>query len=364
MKLNKYFSYNKGRLPKGCRLCVKGQKLVLFVTGICPRHCYFCPISDLKYQKDVIYANERNVKKLDEVVAEAKAMDAKGAGITGGDPLARLERSIYFIKGLKKRFGKKFHIHLYTSLDLVTRKKLEKLYKAGLDEIRFHLDIGSEKLWDRLLLALPYKWDAGIEAPLVPGKEKMLKKIIDRFHDKAGFINLNELEMADNEHSYLPKMGFKTKSRMSYAVKGSLEMGKRLLGYAANKVPVHLCTAKLKDKVQLGNRIKREARHSKKSFDIVDDEGMLIRGALYLKELAPGAFYRKRLKRIDRKIIQKLKSFKIKNAEIDYSKGRIILSAKDAIKNKDKFIKMGLRPAIVREYPTADQLEMEVEFLG
>ena len=71
MKVNKYYSYNKGLLPKGCQYCVKGEKLVIFITGICPRNCKFCPVSDQKYQQDVIYANERKVNDFTDVIEES-----------------------------------------------------------------------------------------------------------------------------------------------------------------------------------------------------------------------------------------------------------------------------------------------------
>ena len=60
------------------------------------------------------------------------------------------------LRKLKKQFGKKFHTHLYTSLDLINDKTLEKLYKAGLDEIRFHLDLDNNKLWNKIKLAKKY----------------------------------------------------------------------------------------------------------------------------------------------------------------------------------------------------------------
>src|SRR3989338_362887 len=104
---NKFHSYNTGDLPKGCSYCVKGEKLVLFVTGLCLRKCYFCPVSDEKYQKDVVFANELKVRNFKDILKEAKAMNAKGAGITGGDPLAKLSRTASCIKKLKEKFGKK-----------------------------------------------------------------------------------------------------------------------------------------------------------------------------------------------------------------------------------------------------------------
>ena len=135
MKKTPYYSWNNGKLPKGCQLCVQGKKLVLFVTGLCPRCCYYCPISDKKYRKDVIYADEWPVTNIHQIIEEAKLINAKGAGITGGDPLCRLWRALFCIRRLKKEFGKGFHIHLYTSLDLVNEKNMKQLYKKHTREL-------------------------------------------------------------------------------------------------------------------------------------------------------------------------------------------------------------------------------------
>ncbi len=371
---NNYHSFQLGQLPQGCRHCVRGEKLVLFVTGYCPRRCYFCPLSDDKYKKDVIFANERKAGSIKDIILEARNMRAKGAGITGGDPLARLERTAGYIRALKKEFGKKFHIHLYTSLNLVREHSLQKLFLAGLDEIRFHPDLDSRHLWKNLALAKKFSWDTGMEIPVLPTKIKETKALIDYAQDKVDFINLNELEMADNSQSKLGRMGFATKNKLSYAVRGSLDAGKRLLWYVQRKgypLPVHLCTATLKDAVQLSNRIRREARYSKKAFDTVDEDGLLVRGALYLPELKPGFGYRKKLEQdLSRQIAalrgicaRMKKELNLKHVWVDEAKPRILLPKKHVLKLKKEFLKMGLVPAVVREYPTADQLEIEVEFL-
>ena len=127
VKVNEYYSYNQEELPKGCQYCVKGEKVVIFVTGLCPRKCYFCPVSDQKYGHDVQFANEREIKEIEDIIAEIKAMKAKGAGITGGDPLMKVDRVREYILQLKKDFGNEFHVHLYTSLNLVTPNILKKL---------------------------------------------------------------------------------------------------------------------------------------------------------------------------------------------------------------------------------------------
>ncbi|MBI4980951.1 radical SAM protein [Candidatus Woesearchaeota archaeon] len=372
---NPYHPFNLGELPPGCQYCVRGEKLVLFVTGVCPRTCYFCPVSDQKFQQDVIYANERKVESADDILKEAHLMDAKGAGITGGDPLSKLDRTIEYIKLLKEKFGKGFHIHLYTSLNLATEENLGKLWAAGLDELRFHLELESKQFWERLALARKFSWKIGVEIPLIPTKEKETFAVLEFVKDKVDFLNLNELEVADNSQSKLEEMMFHTKDELSYAIKGSLELGLKVLEFAQKEnyvLPIHVCTAKLKDAVQLANRLKREARGAKKKFDLVSEEGMLTRGALYLPELVPGFGYRKKLENVNKtEFVQKLEPLLIRlkkelrvdedDVFLDVSKPRILLSKTLLKQNRKLFRKLGLVPAVVSEYPTADQLEVEVE---
>ena len=197
---NCYSSFNIGELTRGCKLCVKGFKSVIFVTGICPRDCFYCPISDQKKNNDRLFVNEVPVLNPDDfeeisskMIDEARSHNSKGAGITGGDPLSKIDRTVRIIKILKKEFGKHYHIHLYTSLDLVNKNNLSRLFLAGLDEIRFHLDLYDSRLWERLELAREFSWDVGIEIPLIPDLKKKYIEIIERFKGAVDFFNLNEL---------------------------------------------------------------------------------------------------------------------------------------------------------------------------
>src|SRR3989344_649719 len=129
----KYHSWCAGQLSEGCQKCVQGPKLVLFITGICPQKCFYCPVSEHKFGHDVVYANEWKIKDPEnpvELLEEAKLAQATGAGITGGDPLANVERCCKYIRMLKEKFGIRFHTHLYTSLMLVTKERLQKLFDA------------------------------------------------------------------------------------------------------------------------------------------------------------------------------------------------------------------------------------------
>lgn len=371
-----WHSWSNGKLPKGCELCVKGKKLVLFITGLCSQRCFYCPVSEQKFGNDVIFANEWKVssENAEELIKEAELTEAEGAGITGGDPLMKVDRCCQYIKILKSRFGKKFHIHLYTPLKLVDEEKLQKLHDAGLDEIRFHLDLNDSCLWSRVELAKKHKWSIGVEIPAIPGYEIETAKAINFVSNKVDFINFNELERSDTktQHYKIDEFGFNTINEISYAIEGSAEIGMKMLREANKKgLKAHFCTAKLKDKVQMGNRIKIRARNIAESFDEITDEGLLSRGCVYLPELSPVAGYREKMKNADKnEMIEKLeekqkiieKEIKCR-AVVDKTKLRLIIPKKSAQNNSEKIKKMKLIPAVVEEYPTADAIEMSVEFL-
>ncbi|MFZ2455452.1 MAG: radical SAM protein [Candidatus Altiarchaeia archaeon] len=384
-----YHSYKLKTLPKGCKYCVKGQKLVLFITGVCNRKCFYCPISDEKKNKDVIYANEWNTehaggditgKELDIIIQEATLCNAKGAGITGGDPLLVTERTVAAINRLKSVFGRKFHIHLYTSLENVTEQRLQDLFNAGLDEIRFHPNLEDESVWDRIKLAKLFRWDVGVEIPVIPGYEDKTKKLVDYVAEYINFLNLNELELSDSSGNILEDKGYKAKDEESYAVSGSEDMGLALMRYCEEKgykFKIHFCTVKLKDAVQIAERIKKRSKNAASTLDLVTDEGLLIRGVIYLKETAPSFSYRKMLKEMDpakrKELIEKLnalqaelvKKYSLKKDAIivDDYKLRLLTSYKKAKKLAARLKAEGLVPAIVEEYPTKDALEMDIEFL-
>jgi len=382
MKIQKtpYFSYRIGSLPKGCQLCVKGEKLVLFVTGLCPRNCVYCPISDKKHQHDVTYANEWLTSDIKDIIREAEFCGAKGAGFTGGDPLVKINRTVTYIKALKKHFGKAFHIHLYTSFDLASEERLSLLYHAGLDEIRFHADIEDSRLWNRIELANKFKWDVGVEIPVIPKLKKETEKLLKFLDGKIKFLNLNELEVSDAEANQLSKLGYKTKDSLSYGVKGSEALALELLKYAKTNdfsYTVHYCTAKLKDRVQLSNRIKRRAKNTKQPFDMMDKSGMLKRGAIYVSYLFPSVGYEQKIVSLLPKqkgmILGKLRIYRMHlMKEFDIPKELIaidekkyrILTTMTVVHQLSKYIKdSNMKPAIVTEYPTWDQLIVELEWV-
>ena len=94
-------SSHRGPLSLACAQCSQGRKMVLFVTGLCRFRCFYCPVSPTRNQKDVVYANEREVHSDADLLDEARAIGAAGTGITGGDPLGVVDRVEHYVRLLK-----------------------------------------------------------------------------------------------------------------------------------------------------------------------------------------------------------------------------------------------------------------------
>jgi len=335
MKKTKYSSYNLNGLPEGCKYCVKGEKLVLFISGICSRNCWYCSLSEKRKNKDIILFNERETKSIKKLIEEVKESNATSAGITGGDPLLFLSRTIKYAKDIKKHFGKSFHIHIYMPTRLVTEKKLKRLSKY-IDEIRFNPEFSStnnKKVLEadikKIKLASLFwkKQNIGIELPMIPDRKKDFLELIEKSKDLIGFVNLNEFELSETNSNIITKKY--TLNEGGYTVKDSIKSGLWLLNrikLKKIKLKVHLCTAELKNNHQFKNRL---LKHNILPFGHRTKEGMVE----YLV--------------IDKKINNK-------DSYYDKQKKRTNLSEKLA-----KKIYKGNKIYLIEEFPTFDRIETE-----
>ncbi|MFQ5975249.1 MAG: radical SAM protein [Candidatus Hydrothermarchaeales archaeon] len=337
-------------LPEGCKLCEKGEKLVLFVTGLCKRGCYYCPLSDKRRDKDRVWANERLIKTTKDVLKESSRMDAKGAGITGGEPMIRFRRTLEYVTFLKSAFGRDFHIHLYTAC-ASEKEKLENLKKAGLDEIRFHAL--NDGLWNTIEKSVDVGIETGVEIPAIPGEEKLILDIVKRLKGFGGsFLNINELEFSETNAKFLKEKGHVLKDKLSYAVKGSEETAYKVLD-SDIEFNVHYCSSFFKDAIQLKNRLFRTAKNTAKAYEEVTEEGLLFKGIIEVSS-SDTAFGE--LKNIQQNLT---KEFRIPEnlLFLDKEKVRLETSVEIASFLSENYKPKGITLSVVEEYPTADRLE-------
>jgi len=343
----KFSSYCINGIANGCKFCVKGEKLVLFITGKCPRNCYYCSLSSKRKNKDIVWANERVCKNANDAVEEAVESNAKGAGITGGDPLFVLNRTLNYSKALKKKFGKKFHIHIYLPTNLVTMEKLKKLSNF-IDEIRFHprflsMNINEKDVENdinKIKSANNYwkKQNIGIEMPSFPDRKKEIFDFIKKVSPFIGFVNLNELEISDTNFDYMTKH-YKLK-KGGYVVSGSKEAGSWILEQCKkenSKLNIHLCTAETKNRFQYTNRLRR---HKIMPFGEKTKQGSVM----YLVISPKDKDEEKKIRALSKEVYY------------DSKKKRFILSKKAAIKLLDKH-----KITKIEELPTYDNQEIYSE---
>lgn len=308
--------------------------MVLFVTGLCGSRCFYCPLSFKRRGHDKSWANERPIAKRADLLLEAENMEALGAGVTGGDPIKRLERTIRYVKLLKSRFGRKFHVHIYTRR--ASRNALRKLHDAGVDEIRFHFaPISAIREAARL-----DRWDVGIEIPAIPGQTAQAKNYIKAAKEAgAAFCNLNELDFSEGNLANFRKRGYSTKNRLSYGVKGSEGAALKLLRYCGRiGLGAHYCPSSVKDGVQLRRRFIRSARNIKKPYESVTRDGLLVKGVIL------GA---------SRKSI--LSKFRL-NPRLLLGKGGIVETSPEIAR---MLASKGYRCKMVREHPTCERPVVE-----
>ncbi len=311
----KYDSYSNNDICKGCKFCLKGQKLVLFVGGKCSRNCWYCSLSGGRKNSPQAWANERPCNSSKDLIEEVKESRAKGAGITGGDPLAYLDRTLKYAKALKKEFGKKFHIHIYLPLILADKSKLEKLHKY-IDEVRFHSSFLTEETTEkktleeikkiRIASEIFGKTNTGIELPLLPEKKNEIVSFIKRIIPHISFANLNEFELSDTNFDIITKDY--TLNEDTYTISKSIEAGKEILKKCKSlKLKMHLCTAKTKNHHQYHNRL---LRHKILPYGQKTEEGTVVYFTIIPENM--------------KKTIQELKKY-TKKFHIDTPKNRIIL---------------------------------------
>lgn len=256
--------------------------MVLFVTGECDSACLYCPLSQEKSGVDVVFADEMPVHDDSDIIEELNAIGAEGAGLSGGDPLCQLDRTLNYIRLLKSHSGKGIHIHLYTSESDAEPEVIRSLYEAGLDEIRFH---PRNDDWSAIEAAVDLGMAVGIELPVIPGEVESLKRSARRAEDiGVAFLNINELESSETNFDSLRSLGLKLRSMESAAIDGSAEAADVFIKWAAENLEsmsVHYCSARFKDAVQMRNRLERRLVRTIREFEERDeDDPILILGLI------------------------------------------------------------------------------------
>jgi uncharacterized protein len=353
-------SSHRGALSPACVQCAEGKKMVLFVTGLCRFRCFYCPVSPNRNQIDAVYANERRVTSDADVLDEARSIGAAGTGITGGDPLGVFDRTEHYVRLLKENFGASHNIHLYTHEP--NAEKLERLADAGLDEFRLHIPhylwgpLSSDGGAYRRVLEDAPAWGIrrGVEIPVLPDKEAELVRLLHAL-DAIGvdFVNLNELEFSETNEEKLHDRAYELDPWNGWGVRGSRAVAARVVREVRLSVPVHYCSSRFKDSVQLRQRLHRRAERTRAPFAETTTDGTVVFGVVQAPAGRDVARWARRLVRQHR--------LGPNAYRVDFGRRRLELGAERLRRLAPR---LGAPAFAVEEYPTADALEVEREPLN
>ncbi|UOY10362.1 radical SAM protein [Methanonatronarchaeum sp. AMET6-2] len=334
----------QGEPATGCRYCKEGSKAVLFLTGKCNKKCYYCPISKKRKDKDKTWINEKQARDINDVYIEIENMDAKGTGITGGEPLKKPDKLNRYIRKLKDRYGEQHHIHLYTS-EPIKNTEITELKKSGLDEIRFHPTNLNIDPYHKTTEKASENLETGIEIPAIPDKTNRIQEIIDKTKNHIDFLNLNEFEYSETNIHQLKQKGYKPIGGNNHAIQQSRETAQKIMEQNPD-IPIHFCTSNYKDSVQLRKRLQRTSRKTAEPYDEITEDGTIIRAEIYGKK-----------PRKTREIL--IKQYNVPRDKIGRHKQKTETAWWIADEIYSELEKQGLKTDIIEIYPTSNRFEVQ-----
>ncbi|MDX9881936.1 MAG: radical SAM protein [Prolixibacteraceae bacterium] len=185
------------RISEGCRLCGEGEWSCLFITGKCNANCFYCPApqdSDdlptaqkMEFEDPLLYAGFINY------------FGFKGCSFSGGEPLLVFDRTLHFLRTIRKNCSSELYIWMYTNGILASEDKFKALADAGINEVRFDIGATNYNL-KGLKKAGGIIPNITVEIPAVPEETTLLKELIPQLCE-LGVTNLNLHQLRLTPHN-------------------------------------------------------------------------------------------------------------------------------------------------------------------
>lgn len=272
-----------GTLSPGCVTCIQGTWSCLYLNSLCTRNCFFCPRE--KTEKKGMFPRPQDVDlgfpTVKDYIHYLETFPFQGIGISGGEPFLAFERLTEYIREIRKRFGKKHYIWMYTNGDLVTEERLALLDRIGLNEIRFDL-AASEYDLTPVKQAVKHIDTVTVEIPAIPEDVERVKELLRQF-ETMGVRHLilhqlmateyNQEHFVDRGYSfckgiyrtYVPESELAAFAILKHAIESKIQVG------------ISYCSLQYKEMFQAGAFRKRYAPLCRNSEDSITRTGFLRR---------------------------------------------------------------------------------------
>ena len=202
----------------------------------------------------------------------------KGVSISGGEPLLTLDKTLKYLKAVKDKHGDEVHMWMYTNGKLITPDVLEKLKKAGLEEIR--IDIGAVNYeLEKIKLAASYIPVVTVEIPAIPEDIDMIKRILPELVSAgAQYLNLHQLRATKWNISLLLKHNYTFSHGPRVLVPESELTALEIIKYSLeNRIPVSVnyCSFIYKNTYQISAARTRHASLIIRPFEDMTETGLI-----------------------------------------------------------------------------------------
>lgn len=185
------------RISKGCLLCGQGRWSCLFITSKCNGKCFYCPA---KQTEDSVPSTQSlNFESPVDYAGYINLFGFKGVSFSGGEPLLYFDRTLSYLKAVRKFSDPGIYTWIYTNGLLGTKQIFRKLATAGLNEVRFDIGATGYRL-DKIGETKGTIPNITIEIPAIPEETEKLKKLIPEMI-KAGVTNLNLHQLRLTSHN-------------------------------------------------------------------------------------------------------------------------------------------------------------------
>ena len=266
------------KLSPGCVLCGEGLWSCLFVNSLCNARCFYCPSEQTSKTEPItngiLFSNPQDYTDYLE------KFQIKGASLSGGEPLLTFERTLHYLKKVKRHFGSEVYVWLYTNGMAASREKLEALKEAGLDEIRFDLSASRYDL-RKVSLAASILHTVTVEIPAIPEDLERLKSLVLELRGLGiRFLNLHQLRCTPHNLTPLARRGYVFLHGAKVTVLESELTALRLIEFAVRhsvELPINYCSFAYKSRFQTMGHRKRFAPFVCKPFEDITPVGAIRR---------------------------------------------------------------------------------------
>ncbi|WP_319590342.1 radical SAM protein [uncultured Draconibacterium sp.] len=307
------------QISNGCKLCGLGQWSCLFITGKCNASCFYCPAS----QQEDHLPTTQNLSFADSAAfAEyVNHFRFKGVSFSGGEPLLQFDRTLDYLKQVRRKCNPETYVWMYTNGILAETQKFRKLASAGINEVRFDIGATAFRL-DKIAAAKGIVPVITIEIPAVPEELERLKKLLPEMV-KAGVSNLNlhQLRLTQHNVKQLSKHNYTYIHAEQPVVLESELAALELIAYAHEHsidIGINYCSFHFK------NRFQKAGFRNKVATALANDEDVLTQNGYIRRYTDTGIGYDSiRIFDVKPELIA-VQEFQLKNKTYYYSRQAVM----------------------------------------